>query len=60
MQLQMVISDFKGEGTGTEHVAIATLECVPSDRFHRAQHSCQRISGMTYFSGHLQFNLLCF
>ena len=41
MQLQMVISDFKGEGTGTEHVAIATLKCVPSGIFLRVQHSRQ-------------------
>ena len=29
VQLQMVIFDFKEEGTGTEHVAIATSKCVP-------------------------------
>ena len=31
----------KGQGTGTEHAAIATSECVPSDIFHRVQHTCQ-------------------
>ena len=41
MQLQMVIFDFKEEGTGTEHVAIATLKCVPSGIFLRVQHPCQ-------------------
>ena len=35
MQLQMVIFDFKEEGTGTEHVNIATLKCVPSGIFLR-------------------------
>ena len=29
VQLQMVIFDFAEEGTGTEHVAIATSKCVP-------------------------------
>ena len=29
----MVIFDFKEEGTGTEHVAIATSKCVPSGIF---------------------------
>ena len=41
MQLQIVIFDFKEEGTGTEHVAIATLKCVPSGIFLRVQHPCQ-------------------
>ena len=41
MQLQMVIFDFKEEGTGTEHVAIATLKCVSSGIFLRVQHPCQ-------------------
>ena len=41
VQLQMVIFDFKEEGTGTEHVAIATSKCVPSGIFCRVQHSCQ-------------------
>ena len=34
VQLQMVIFDFKEEGTGTEHVTIATSKCVPSGIFH--------------------------
>ena len=33
MQLQIVVYDFKEEGTGTEHVAIATSKCVPSAKF---------------------------
>ena len=40
MQLQMVIFDFKEEWTGTEHVTIATIKCVPSGIFLRVQHSC--------------------
>ena len=39
VQLQMVICDFKGVGTGTKHVAIA--KCVPSGIFRRVQHPCQ-------------------
>ena len=35
VQLQMVICDFKGVGTGTKHVAIA--KCVPSGIFRRVQ-----------------------
>ena len=41
VQLQMVIFDFKEEGTGTEHVAIATSKCVPSGISLRVQHPCQ-------------------
>ena len=41
MQLQMVIFDFTEEGAGTEHVAVATLKCIPSGIFLRMQHSCQ-------------------
>ena len=41
VQLQMAIFDFKEEGTGTEHVAIATAKCVPSGIFLRVQHPCQ-------------------
>ena len=41
MQLQMVVYDFKEEGTGTEHVAIATSKCVPSGIIRRVQHPCQ-------------------
>ena len=37
VQLQMVIF----EGTGTEHVAIATSKCIPSGIFLRVQHPCQ-------------------
>ena len=37
MQLQMVIFDFKEEGTGIEHVAIATLKCLPTGIFLRVQ-----------------------
>ena len=29
VQLQIVVFDFKEEGTGTEHVAIATTKCIP-------------------------------
>ena len=36
----MIIFDFKEEGTGTEHVAIATSKCVPSGIFLRVQHPC--------------------
>ena len=39
VQVQMVIFHFKEEGTGTEHVAIATSKCVPSDIFLRVQTS---------------------
>ena len=41
VQLQMVIFDFKEEGTGTEHVAIATSKCVPSGISLGVQHPCQ-------------------
>ena len=41
VQLQMVIFDFKEEGTGTKHVAIATSKCLPSGIFLRMQHPCQ-------------------
>ena len=41
VKLQMVIFDFKEEGTGTEHVAIAISKCVPSRIFLRVQHPCQ-------------------
>ena len=41
VQLQMIVFDFKEEGTGTEHVAIATSKCVPSGIFRKAQHPCQ-------------------
>ena len=37
----MVIFDFKEEGTGTDHVSIATSKCVPSGIFLRVQHPCQ-------------------
>ena len=40
VQLQMVIFDFKEEETGTDHVAVATSECVPSGIFLRVQHPC--------------------
>ena len=40
-RLQMVISDFEEEKTGTEHVAIATSKCEPSGIFCRVQHPCQ-------------------
>ena len=33
--------DFKEEGAGTEHAAIATSKCVPSGIFCRVQHPCQ-------------------
>ena len=39
MQLQMVMFDLKGEGTGTKHVEIA--KCVPSGIFRRVKHPCQ-------------------
>ena len=41
VQLEMVIFDFKEDGTGTKHVVIATSKCVPSGIFHRVQHPCQ-------------------
>ena len=41
MKLQMVIFDFREEGTGTEHVVIATSKCVPPSIFLRMQHPCQ-------------------
>ena len=41
VQLQMVPFDFKEEGTGTEHVAIATSKCIPSDIFLRVQYPCE-------------------
>ena len=41
MQLQMVIFNFKEEGTATKHVTIATIKCVPSGIFCRVQHPSQ-------------------
>ena len=35
VQLQLVIFNFEEEGTGTEHVAIATSKCVPSGIFRK-------------------------
>ena len=35
VQLQLVIFNFEEEGTGTEHVAIATSKCVPSGVFRK-------------------------
>ena len=40
-QLQMVIFDFKEEGTGTYHVAIAASKSVPSGIFLRVQQPCE-------------------
>ena len=40
VQLQLVIFNFEEEGTGTEHVAIATSKCVPTSIFLRVQHPC--------------------
>ena len=39
--LKSLLFDFKEERTGTEHVAIATSNCVPSGIFRRVQHPCQ-------------------
>ena len=56
MQLQMVIFDFKEGGTGTEHVTIATLKCVPSGTFLRVQHTCQlSIALLHYWRRYSQF-----
>ena len=41
VQPQMVIFDFKEKETGTEHVAIATSKCIPSDIFLRVQYPCE-------------------
>ena len=41
MQLQMVIFDFKEEGTGNELVAIATVKGVPSGISLSVQQSCK-------------------
>ena len=41
VQLQMVIFDFKEEGTGTDHVAIAASKSVPSGIFRRVQQPCE-------------------
>ena len=49
VQLQIVIFDFKEEGTGTEQVATATSECVPSGIFHRVEHPCQVSMALLYF-----------
>ena len=49
VQLQMVIVYFKEEGTGTEHVAIATSKCVPSGIFLRVQHSCQASRALLHY-----------
>ena len=40
VQLQTVIFNFKEEGTGTEHVAMATSKCVSSGIFPRVQYPC--------------------
>ena len=53
VQLQMVIFDFKEEGTGTEHVAIATSKCVLPGIFLRVQHPCQvSIALLHYWQRH--------
>ena len=48
VQLEMVIFDFKEDGTGTKHVVIATSKCVPSGIFHRVQHPCQVSIALLY------------
>ena len=48
-QLQMVIFDFEEEGTGTEHVAIATPKCKPSGIFCRVQHPCQVSKALLHY-----------
>ena len=56
VQLQMVIFDFIEKGIGTQHVAIATSKCVPSDIFHRVQHFCQvSITLLHYWEDILNF-----
>ena len=41
MQLQMLIFDFKEEGTGAEHVTTATSKGVVPGIFRTVQHPCQ-------------------
>ena len=53
LQLQMVIFDFEEEGTGTEHVAIATSKCESFGIFCRVQHPCQgSIALLHYWRSH--------
>ena len=49
VQLQMVIFDFEEEGTGTEHVAMATSKCEPSGIFCRVQHPCQVSKALLHY-----------
>ena len=58
VQLQMVIFHFKEEGAGTEHVAIATSKCVPSDILLRVQTSLPSFNSIASLSAEI-FLMLC-
>ena len=47
----------KRQETGTEHVAIATLKCVPYGIFRRVQHPCQVSIALLYYWR--RFLILC-
>ena len=49
VQLQIGIFDFEEEEIGTEHVAIATSKCIPSDILCRVQHPCQVLIALLHY-----------
>ena len=49
VQLQMVIFDFKEEGTGTDHIAKATSQSVPCGIFCRVQQPCEVSTALLHY-----------